>query len=175
MVQAGSNGAFEMTELLADDRSVFGVVRMAFGTGRFRRTKRVFFLWHGDAVGAVSKGRANANRGAMMELVGPTNVDIMLNGADDRSVDAVISKVQSVFVVDNINLPAGEKPKPISAEEYVKALEEEQRATSAFYDEPEDMPAASAVSPRSSYGIQETLDLIHGEDSGLTWAMFQFA
>lgn len=175
LVEAGSNGLFELLDHLPDNAVLFGVVRVAFGSGRFRRTKRIFFQWNGGATGAVAKGKASNAKSVAMDALGPCNLDITLNGEDDRSVDGILKKLEHVFVVDNINLPsATPAAKAVSAEEYIKALEEEQRAASAFYDEPEDMPPSPKRGP-VTFDVGETVDLVHQSEGGMSWAIFQFA
>lgn len=178
LVEAGSNGLFEVVEHLDDDKLLFGIVRMAFGVGRFRRSKHIFFMWAGDAVGAVQKARAGAQQQDIVKLVGPCNAEIRLMGKADLSPEAIIAKVKSAFVVDNINLPAGEVKKAFSTDEYILALQEEQKATSAFYQEPEDMPvaAAAAAPPKpTDFDVAETVRLIRADEGGLTWGIFQVA
>ena len=172
LVQAGSNGLFELVDTLEADKVLFGVIRMGFGTGRFRRTKRIAFQWNGDSVGAVAKGKANAMRESISLM--PTNAAVTLNGSEDASVEAFLRKVEKLFVIDNIDMESKkEAAKPVSAEEYVKALEEEQQANSAFYNEPEvfESPPASPTRVRN-YDVDETIKLIRSDEGGLTWGVF---
>lgn len=177
LVEGGSNGIFELIENLPDDKVLFGVMRLAFGTGRFRRSKQVFFQWTGDAVGAIQKGKANAAYDEMLRALGPVNMDIKLSGEADLKVSAILEKVQKVFVVDNINLPAEEKKKKLTEEEYLQALAEEQKATSSFYNEPEIVVAevSGPPPPPADFDVTETIDLIHRDAGGLTWGLFQVA
>jgi hypothetical protein len=83
--------------------------------------------------------------------------------------------VEKLFVIDHIDMPgAPPNAKPISAEEYVKALEEEQRANSAFYNEPEEYesPPGSPSKP-NRFDVDETIKLIRQDEGGLTWGIFQ--
>ena len=173
--QAGSNGVFELLEHLPANKVLFGVLRMAFGTGRFRRTKRIFFHWTGDECGAVTKGKANAMAGDLQKMLGPVNADTKLNGAEDASLAAVLAKVEKVFVVDNINLPPSEQKKGLTQEDYVAALQEEQKANSSFYGEPEDVEPSSPSKKPTDFPVDETVKLIHQESGGLVWGVFQFA
>ena len=47
---AGSGGLFEMHEWLDTSRVLYGLVKMPFGTGQFRRIKWVWLQWVGDDV-----------------------------------------------------------------------------------------------------------------------------
>jgi hypothetical protein len=175
LVEAGSNGLFEVMASLPADKVLFGVVRVGFGTGRFRRTKRIFFQWVGDNVGVVTRGKVNSVREAVRDKLIPCTADVTLTGAADATIPSFLSKVERIFTVDNINLPSSkEGSKTISAEEYVKALEEEQRANSAFYEEPEEYesPPASPQGPKR-YDVEETINLVRQDEGGLTWGIFQ--
>jgi hypothetical protein len=50
LVNAGSKGINQMASIVKDTEVYFGIIRVAFGTGRFRRTKWVFVSWSGDKV-----------------------------------------------------------------------------------------------------------------------------
>eukprot|EP00672_Neobodo_designis_P010342 CAMPEP_0174856668 /NCGR_PEP_ID=MMETSP1114-20130205/36156_1 /TAXON_ID=312471 /ORGANISM="Neobodo designis, Strain CCAP 1951/1" /LENGTH=373 /DNA_ID=CAMNT_0016091473 /DNA_START=49 /DNA_END=1170 /DNA_ORIENTATION=- len=173
LVQAGSNGLFELMDTLEEDKILFGVVRVGFGTGRFRRTKRIAFQWNGDAVGAVAKGKANALRDSFSLM--PTNAIVTFNGSEDATVESFLRNVEKWFVVDHINMQSTkDAPKAVSAEEYVKALEEEQKANSAFYNEPEEYQSPPASPTRNrTYDVEETIKLIRADEGGLTWGIFQ--
>eukprot|EP01043_Picozoa_sp_COSAG02_P082508 COSAG02_NODE_20713_length_818_cov_0.973574_2_plen_103_part_01 len=46
---AGGGSLPELNDALDDTKVLYGYVRMAFGTGQFRRTKWVFLRWSGEA------------------------------------------------------------------------------------------------------------------------------
>ena len=48
---------------------LYALVRMNFGSGRFRRSKLMFLHFIGDSVSAVKRGRWNAKKSAMMDLM----------------------------------------------------------------------------------------------------------
>merc|ERR1711937_206147 len=54
---AGSLSVGEMTTMLPEDQVLCGLVRMGFGTGKFRRTKWISIWWIGPKVSAVQKGK----------------------------------------------------------------------------------------------------------------------
>lgn len=179
LIEGGSNGLFELIEQLKDDGIVFGLVRVAFGTGRFRRMKVIFFHWTGDAVGIVKRAKSNELHGAMLSLLGPANADIKLAGADDRAVSSILAKVQKTFVVDTINVEKSDRQKEqeaaFSQEQYLAALIEEQDKVKEFYNEPETAPAPAAKSGPTQFDVDETLNLVRQDAGGLLWAIFQCA
>jgi hypothetical protein len=53
LVNAGALGSNQMSVYVKDDRVYFGLLRLAFGTGRYRRTKWAFVSWSGEKVSYV--------------------------------------------------------------------------------------------------------------------------
>eukprot|EP00759_Apiculatamorpha_spiralis_P044923 PhF_6_TR41720/c0_g1_i2/m.63304 len=107
LIDAGSNGVDELCEELIKrkDKVLFGVFRMAFGTGRFRRTKRIFYHWIGEACPAVAKGKWNLLSSNMMKSLSPFNVDMRIQGSEEANLAFILAKLQDVFVSDNIKMP----------------------------------------------------------------------
>eukprot|EP00760_Papus_ankaliazontas_P007981 PhM_4_TR13631/c0_g1_i1/m.13221 len=176
LVEGGSNGVEEMCEeLLARSNKVyFGLFRMGFGTGRFRRTKHLFFHYVGDSAPAVARAKWNMLSGDMMNLLRPFNVDIRLQGEDDTNLKAIIQRLQDVFVSDHIKGEGASKKKKdeaegdFSAEAYIQALIEEQEKTAEFYEEPPEMDP-------NEFDVEETVRLLRSEEGGVAWAVFQIA
>ena len=54
---AGGGGVEEFCQYLDDDKVLYGLLRMGFGRGTFRRTKLIFIHWSGPAVSAVKRGQ----------------------------------------------------------------------------------------------------------------------
>lgn len=176
LVEGGSGGIFELVDQLPDDKVVFGLLRLAFGTGRFRRTKHVFFQWSGDGVGAVVKGKANMLFAGMSSALAPHQAELRLVGRGDLAPQAILDRVKSIFTVDNIELPTADgklKKATFSAEEYIQSLLEEQNKVSHFYNEPEGSAASPVPADPSRFDVLETIQKIQKDDGGLSWAIFQ--
>lgn len=177
LVQGGSGGIFELVDELPDDKVVFGLMRLAFGTGRFRRTKHIFFQWSGDGVGAVAKGKANMSFSAMAAALAPHSFELRLVGKSDASPQAILDRVKGVFTVDNIELPTSDgklKKATFSAEEYIQSLLEEQNKVRDFYNEPESLAeAATAPLPPNRFNVAESIALIQKDVGGFAWGIFQ--
>lgn len=177
LMEGGSGGLFELAEQLPENKVCFGLLRLAFGTGRFRRTKFIFFQWSGDQVGAVAKGKANMYFADMSSALAPHSTELRLVGRSDVEPQVILDRVKSIFTVDNIQLPTtdGKLVKPtFSAEEYIQALLEEQNRTKEFYQETEDTAASGgAEAKKEQFPVQETINQIHNEKGGFSWAIFQ--
>ena len=63
-VNAGSLSVLEMVKWLPDTESYFGLLRMGFGSGRFRRTKWISITWLGPRAGASKSSKLMRARGA---------------------------------------------------------------------------------------------------------------
>lgn len=55
-LDAGSLSFDEMTTALDQSQVLAGIIRLGFGTGRFRRTKRIAVWWMGDKVSFRQRG-----------------------------------------------------------------------------------------------------------------------
>jgi hypothetical protein len=176
LAEGGSGGIFELADQLPDDKVVFGLLRLAFGTGRFRRTKRVFFQWSGDNVGAVAKGKANMLFAGMSQALAPHNAEIRLVGKGDLSPQAILDRIKSIFTVDNIELPSADgklKKATFSAEEYIQSLLEEQNKVRDFYQEPDVAATPAGPTAPSTFDVAETIAGIQKDEGGYSWGIFQ--
>lgn len=163
---AGHGGLEEMKASLDSSRVLFGVLRLSFGYGDASRshadvTKHVFVHWVGPGVGAVRRGRWNARLQDASKLVASYATVAFKREAhrlQDLDLREVISEVRRLTVVDRRAASGGVAAAHICVEEYIKALDEEQRrrnaarqgrrtrgSVGASPDAPE--PAAAAIQP----------------------------
>lgn len=73
---AGSMSVNEMTKWMAEDQVLFGLLRMGFGAGKFRRIKWICLHWAGEKVSPVKRGRANALKKDIMAKLGPFSLTV---------------------------------------------------------------------------------------------------
>jgi len=99
-VNAGSLSVNECVKWLKDDESYFGVLRMGFGEGKFRRTKWVFFTYSGPKVGVVKRSKATNCKTNMKSALGPCSVDMQATSADELALPLVIEKIKKIPGVD---------------------------------------------------------------------------
>lgn len=122
-INAGSLSVPEMQKWLKPDQVCFGLLRMGFGSGRFRRTKWVYIVWSGPSVGPVKRAKAASARGAMKAKLGPTSVDIEATCAEDASLEAIIDKVRRATAVDGDEVSTADGD-PYSVDKFMEALSE---------------------------------------------------
>ena len=126
VVNAGSGSVPEMVRFLDDSQVFFGVLRMAFGRGPFRRCKWVFVHWSGERVGAVKRGKANAADRPLRKVFGPTNMDFFAATREDISVEILIQKVKKFVVTDGES--SDDVDNLYSLDSFMEALLEEKKA-----------------------------------------------
>jgi len=140
--KAGQGGFDEMKDHLADDRVLFGLLRLTFGTsgvsqaGRAVRgiVKYVFVHWVGPRVSIVRRGVWNARSGEVGALIGKwcaVNFRREAHGLADLQLDDIILELRRLTVVDGVAAADGVAASRISVEEYRLAIAEEARQRAA--------------------------------------------
>jgi hypothetical protein len=73
---AGSMSVNEMSKWLSDDQVLFGLLRMGFGAGKFRRVKWICLHWSGEKVSPVKRGQANALKSDILKTLEPYSLTV---------------------------------------------------------------------------------------------------
>ena len=143
-VNAGSLSAPEMAKWLADDMPLFGLLRMSFGAGKFKRLKWITVSWPGGAkVGMVARAKATGARAGIKAKLGAASVDIEANTIADISLDNIIDKVKRSTAVDGAT-EGGEDPYSVSG---ARARARQRRRLFAIFAERERMRASHCRQP----------------------------
>lgn len=185
----GRNGIFEMVKNLPDDKWLFGLFRMSFNMNNVKERRIVLFQFIGSKL--KTSTRSGVYPG-MAKLLSPFDYEIYLIGQGDLDVQAIINKSKNAF-----SEVQTEKKQTITftAEQYKKALVEEQSITNRIAFEPfqparspavQDLPyggSSATSSPGNSfanldgfdeyYDVEETLKLIKQPSGGLVWGVFE--
>lgn len=127
LVNAGSGSIPEMRQFLAQDRVLYGLVRAGFGAGAFKRVKYLFWHWTGPNVSMVKRGKWNAEKDGMQELMRPFTMDMTANSVEETEVDFVVDAIKSVIVSDGDD----DSESMISVAAFLEAIKEEQEAAKA--------------------------------------------
>uniref|UniRef100_A0A7S2MK62 ADF-H domain-containing protein n=2 Tax=Octactis speculum TaxID=3111310 RepID=A0A7S2MK62_9STRA len=181
---AGGGSVEEMREkALAADEVLYGLVRMGFGTGRFRRNYWFFVHWIGPEVAVVKRGRHNAAVGAMQAICNPFACSVTANDIDDITLPDVIAKLKSSVVVEGA--AKGERRKThgeniqdaFSLEAFQQALREEQQENAEFFGvDPDAIDGAEDAEEveEEEFDMAAILQKIKNEQDPLNWAIFNF-
>eukprot|EP00242_Pyramimonas_sp_CCMP2087_P002640 CAMPEP_0198230594 /NCGR_PEP_ID=MMETSP1445-20131203/114745_1 /TAXON_ID=36898 /ORGANISM="Pyramimonas sp., Strain CCMP2087" /LENGTH=366 /DNA_ID=CAMNT_0043911151 /DNA_START=128 /DNA_END=1225 /DNA_ORIENTATION=+ len=129
LINAGAGSVRQMHEYLKDDQVVYGLIRMGFGKGQFRRSKWIFLHWSGEGVKAIKRGKFNAVDGDMKLLLGSHNVYVHASTRDSCTLEEVIDKVQRSVVTDG----AASDTDLFSMDAFLEALDEEQKAVNEAF------------------------------------------
>eukprot|EP00755_Sulcionema_specki_P018019 Sspe_Gene.11494::Locus_3890_Transcript_1_1_Confidence_1.000_Length_1537::g.11494::m.11494 len=176
LFNAGSESVEEMHGHLPDDKVLYGLLRLGFGKGTFRRTKWVCFTYVGGKVGAVSRGKAVGVKGEMEAKLKPFQVTVDLQGKEEATVEGVLDRVRPFVVSDDIEMM-------VTVENYKESLAEEKAAQAEFFGEdPAAVAAAAAAEGAASevpeepvhHDTAETVKNVHAEGAPL-WAVFSIA
>lgn len=139
--KAGQGGFDEMKDHLAEERVLFGVLRLTFGSGvsevgRSAKgiTKHVFIHWVGPRVSVVRRGVWNARSGEVGAIISKwcaVNFRKEAHSEADLQLDDIIMGLRRLTVVDGVAVTDGVAASRISVEEYRFAMAEEARERAA--------------------------------------------
>ena len=176
MINAGSESVEEMASFCDDDKVMFGLLRLGFGLGHFRRVKWIAITFVGSNVGAVKRGQLVSKKSDMEQLMKPHQVSLEFQGADDFTLQNVVEKVTPFIVADDITLKGGKgKQTKVTLEDFQNALAEEKIAAAEFFGEDATTSIAEleSFSPvNADYDLKDTITKVKSESDPLLWAVF---
>lgn len=133
---AGSLSLKEMHAHLPDDAVLYGLLRMGFGAGQFRRTKWVAVWWMGPSATALQRGMATGMQGVCLARIGSYSVTVTASSADELTLASVIRRVRAVAVIDGVGADSArgvDPADPFSERNFEAALAEEVEANRTFF------------------------------------------
>ena len=126
IANAGGGGVEEMRNSLESDQVYFGLLRMGFGKGTFRRCKLIFVHFSGEDVNALRRGKLNAQEESMRRIVGSVNLSQFAATREELSLGDLIERVKSTTRIDG---DADDTASDLySLESYMVAVEEDSEA-----------------------------------------------
>lgn len=173
---AGGGSVEEMRNWLPDDEVLYGLVRMGFGTGRFRRTYWWLVHWTPDNVSAVKRGKANSCKGSMQERLSPVSLTITASHLDDITLPVVIANLKRTVVVEGrAQADGGGGGDAFSLESFEQALREEQAENCDFFGVPPDEEAAQETPVEQEVlSANAVLHKILSDNDPANWGIFSF-
>jgi hypothetical protein len=123
---AGGGSLEEMKKSLVSDEVLFGLLRMGFGRGAFRRVKHIFIHWSGADVNPLKRGQYNANEEGIRKLVGAVNLSHFATEIDEINLNDLLDKVKAKVVLDGEAIDDVEDL--FSLESYMVSCEEDAEA-----------------------------------------------
>lgn len=147
---AGSGSIPEMRTFLPEDKVLFGLVRAGFGSGAFKRVKWVFVHWTGPKCPMVKRGKWNAEKSAIQELLSPYSLDLTVNTPEEAELEVVVDAIKAVIVSDG---DGDSDSEAFSVAAFLAAMKEEEAAAEAAaaakYEE-EDAKRAAALAAKKA-------------------------
>ena len=124
-IKWGHGNLSAIREELKDDEVMYGLMRLSFGSGKFKRSHWVYFLWTPDSMThEYKKGRLRMKyvsyNGEMQRLLAPWTVSLTVEHKEKVTIKDWIMRVKKTVVVDGAD-------EAFSEEAFKKALEEERK------------------------------------------------
>jgi len=175
LVTGGAGSVDEMRECLFSHTEVvlFGLLRLAFGAGRLKRTKHVLVHAVGELVPIVTRGRIAAERSKMefgVREFAHCPVTFEASSAQELTLEAVIERVRRSATIDDAVLDGdGASRSSYSVEAFRDAQQDERRMA------PAPSSLEKAAGPRTRWADRPAADvvrLLHAPDGPLNWALF---
>jgi len=172
---SGCGGLEEMRDHLAEDRVLFGILRLSFGCGQRSGartpaphvTKHVLVHWMGPSVGAVQRGRWNARAQEAAALVARYCAVALrreVRRASDLRLEELLKDLRRLTAVD---VAAAR----ISAAEYLSALREEAREREArARRQAVPQPCEQAPGP-AGIGLEDALAAVKEPSGDCDWLL----
>jgi hypothetical protein len=167
---AGGGSVLEMADWLQKDRVQYGLLRLSFGAGRYRRSKLVFIQWVGDEIGAVKRGRAMASEAAIKKALAPFAIALKFGagGLGELTAETLVEAVKKMVVTDS---GGSEDANLLTVADFLAALEEEQQAHAEFFGaEGTDKEADEET---EELDLAESLELVRDSDSPENWVLLR--
>lgn len=146
LLDAGSLSLAEMAAHLDEAQVCYGLLRMGFGSGQFRRTKWVGIWWNGPHATALTRGKAVGAKEECLRRIEPFALTVSASCLEELSLRSVLERVRRAAHIDGDGTDAaggggggrgrgGSHADPFSAATFEEALAEEVAASAAFFNE----------------------------------------
>lgn len=169
LVDAGSLSLKEMVAHLDEREVLYGLLRMGFGSGLFRRTKWVGIWWNGPEAKALTRGKAAGAKEESLRRIEPFSLTISASSIDELSLERVLEKVRRAAHIDGDGTDSARGANTFSAATFEEALAEEVAASAAFFGDQgaHDATMAGELSARAPAEVAK--DVVSGT---YNWASF---
>eukprot|EP01065_Artemidia_motanka_P033204 TRINITY_DN40179_c0_g1_i1.p1 TRINITY_DN40179_c0_g1~~TRINITY_DN40179_c0_g1_i1.p1 ORF type:complete len:454 (+),score=160.87 TRINITY_DN40179_c0_g1_i1:93-1364(+) len=158
LFNAGSASIDEMHDNLEEDRVLYGLVRLAFGKGEWRRTKWICLTFIGQSMGNIERGKQLAFRGEMEKRLLPHSVTIEVQGKEEATISCILDRVKKSIVSDDLGHDE------VTEENFRAALAEETEETAKEFGAEE--PAGG-----QSEEVTNAVRLLHAQGAP-HWGLF---
>lgn len=167
LLNAGSLSVPEMRRMITDDLVAFGLLRLSFGSGKFKRTKFIFATICGPKAPITMRGKLAGSKAYMRQCLSPYNVELQANDASGLDLQTVIDKVRAASVIDGEDVGSAESA--FNIDSFMAGLKEDTKASSNYFgDDGEFAGDDSSIATRPP---SELVGELHSGE--ISWALFQ--
>jgi hypothetical protein len=166
LLNAGSLSVPEMRRMITEELVAFGLLRLSFGSGKFKRTKFIFATICGPKAPITMRGKLAGSKAYMRQALSPYNVELQANDASGLDLQTVIDKVRAASVIDGEDVGSAESA--FNIDSFMAGLKEDTKASSSFFGDDGEFGEDNSISSRPAKEIVG--DLHSGE---ISWAVFQ--
>ena len=169
----GSLSVLEMKRYLTDTLVGYGLLRIGFGTGKFRRIKYIFFSYCGSKAPISSRGKMAGSKAYMRQCLGHANMEMQASTPDELSLGAVIAKVKASSVIDGDEVHTADKTYNI--EEFMASLKEEAESAGNYFGDSGDIGDDDDDDENGKIGgipPMQAINDVRKDGSGINWALF---
>eukprot|EP01100_Stratorugosa_tubuloviscum_P002126 TRINITY_DN1487_c0_g1_i1.p1 TRINITY_DN1487_c0_g1~~TRINITY_DN1487_c0_g1_i1.p1 ORF type:complete len:334 (+),score=173.54 TRINITY_DN1487_c0_g1_i1:94-1095(+) len=159
LVAGGNAGSDEMLQYLDDNKILYGLVRVVDIVDNIPTHRFAHISWVGDHVSGVKKARTATNKGAILQIIGHYNVELVASSKEELTRETIFGKIQDA---------SGTRIREIAVQQPIKR------------------DSKSTVLPRAAVATANTSDsLISAEDqqyifdvksdaTPTTWVLFSY-
>jgi len=166
LLNAGSLSVPEMRRMITDDLVAFGLLRLSFGSGKFKRTKFIFATICGPKAPITMRGKLAGSKAYMRQALSPYNVELQANDASGLDLQTVIDKVRAASVIDGEDVGSAESA--FNIESFMAGLKEDTKASSSFFGDDGEFGADNLIASRPP---SDLVGELHAGE--ISWALFQ--
>lgn len=168
----GLGGLEDLKSNLAEDRLLFGALRLSFGSARPGIVKHIFVHWVGPRVSVVQRGLLNARLADAAAVVGKHCAVVFRREAHclgDLRLEDIIAELRRLTVT-SVASAEGIAAGRISAAEYLAALKEESLQKQPEWEaEPEALPPQPDA--QKCVDVKTAVDKVRSTDGEWNWVL----
>jgi hypothetical protein len=172
LVEAGGGSVHEMCQFFDPKEVQFGLLRMGFGSGQFKRNFWLFIHWSGESTAKMRRGSCNAELPNCKQALQPSQIDFYASDVSEITVDIIIKKVLTYCRVDGDTSKDGKNPFTIEA--FNEALHEDMKQLEEEFGLAEmAAQAASDDDDMSKLKVEEAVRAVRDPNNPYNWLLIQ--
>lgn len=171
LINAGSLSVMECKRFLKPDDCAFGIMRLGFGSGRFKRVKHIALVYSGPSASVIKRAKFGTAKAGMRSKLGHYHLELAIMSPEELTLPAVIDKVKRAAVVDGDEVSTADGV--FSMESFMAALKEEAKANAAVFGDSGDIDFSEGGGGDGGPPARPASEIVNDVHKGaLTWVLF---